>query len=118
MKTEDLVFRAVAHPARRAMLSILAISDRSVKELTKEFAMSQPAVSQHLKELMDAHLVSSARAGLEQRYHLTPKPLRHVIEWSAQYRDLIDPAGHVWSFVEVPKAMDSTSGKRRSTDGS
>jgi DNA-binding transcriptional ArsR family regulator len=118
MKTEDLVFRAVAHPARRAMLSILAISDRSVKELTNEFTMSQPAVSQHLKELKDAHLVSSARVGLEQRYHLTPKPLRHVIEWSAQYRDLIDPAGHAWSFVNGSTATDSTSGKRRPNHGS
>ena len=118
MKTEDLVFRAVAHPARRAMLSILAISDRSVKELTNEFAMSQPAVSQHLKELRAAHLVSSARVGLEQRYHLTPKPLRHVIEWSAQYRELIDPAGHAWSLVKVPKTMDSTAGMGRPTHGS
>ncbi|NYF91940.1 metalloregulator ArsR/SmtB family transcription factor [Tunturiibacter empetritectus] len=118
MTTEDQVFRAIAHPARRAMLSILALSDRSVKELTNEFAMSQPAVSQHLKELKEAHLVCSNRVGLEQKYRLTPKPLRYIIEWSAQYRTLIDPAGHSWSFVSVPAATQVTARKRRQSHGS
>jgi DNA-binding transcriptional ArsR family regulator len=117
MKTEDLVFRAVAHPARRAMLSILAISDRSVKELTGEFAMSQPAVSQHLKELREAQLVSSDRVGLEQRYRLTPKPLRYIIEWSAQYRTLVDPAGHAWSLVAASPAKQKAATKRRQSHG-
>ena len=117
MTTEDLVFKAIAHPARRAMLSILALSDRSVKELTTEFAMSQPAVSQHLKELRDAHLVSSGRVGLEQRYRLTPKPLRYIIEWSAQYRTLIDPAGHSWSFVSIPREKRATARKQRQAHG-
>jgi len=117
METEDLVFKAIAHPARRAMLSILATSDRSVKELTSEFAMSQPAVSQHLKELKEAHLVSSDRVGLEQRYRLTPKPLRYILEWSAQYRTLIDPAGHAWSLVQVPAAKREAAGERRQSDG-
>jgi DNA-binding transcriptional ArsR family regulator len=56
------------------MLSILATRARSVKDLTREFAISQPAVSQHLKERKQAQLVSSDRVGLEQRYRLTPKP--------------------------------------------
>ena len=117
MKTEDLVFRAIAHPARRAMLSILATSARSVKELTNEFAMSQPAVSQHLKELKESHLVSSDRVGLEQRYRLTPNPLRYIIEWSAQYRTLIDPAGHAWSLLESPAAKRVAAVKRRRSHG-
>ena len=49
MVSEDLVFRAVAHPVRRGILALLATSPRSVKEMTAEFAISQPAVSQHLK---------------------------------------------------------------------
>ncbi len=117
MKTEDLVFRAIAHPARRAMLSILAHSERSVKELTHEFAMSQPAVSQHLKELREAHLVASDRVGLEQRYRLTPKPLRYIIDWSAQYRRLIDPAGHAWSFTSVAAPKRAGVRKRRDNNG-
>ena len=111
MTTEDVVFRAIAHPARRAILSLLASSDRSVKELTTEFAMSQPAVSQHLKELREAALVSSERVGLEQRYRLTPRPLKYVIEWTAPYRSLVDPAGHMWSFGPVEGS--SAKGKVR-----
>ena len=99
MATEELVFRAIAHPARRGILELLADSPLSVKELTARFDMSQPAVSQHLKELREAELVSSERDGLEQRYRLTPQPLRYVIRWSERYRSLIDPAGHLWTFT-------------------
>jgi DNA-binding transcriptional ArsR family regulator len=117
MITEDQVFRAVAHPARRAMLSMLANSDHSVKELTNEFEMSQPAVSQHLKELKEAELVSSHRVGLEQRYRLTPKPLEYIIEWSSQYRRLIDRSGHSWSFITAPAAKRTTRKSRRQSNG-
>ena len=99
MVMDDLVFRAIAHPARRGMLAMLHAGACSVKELTAEFAMSQPAVSQHLKELKEAGLVSAERVGLEQRYRLTPEPLRQVVEWSTRYAAVIDPAGHAWSFM-------------------
>jgi DNA-binding transcriptional ArsR family regulator len=71
MASADSVFKAIAHPARREIISLLSVSDRSVKELTAEFAMSQLAISQHLRELKDANLVSSERDGLEQKHHLT-----------------------------------------------
>ena len=99
MPTEELIFRAIAHPARRNMIAMLAESPLSVKELTSHFKMSQPAVSQHLKELREAQLVYSERDGLEQRYRLTPQPLRYVIRWAERYKVLIDPAGHMWAFA-------------------
>jgi DNA-binding transcriptional ArsR family regulator len=99
MVQADAVFKAIAHPTRREILALLAVSARSVKELTSEFEMSQPAVSQHLRELREADLVASDRVGLEQRYRLTPRPLKYVVEWSERYRTLIDPAGHLWKFV-------------------
>jgi DNA-binding transcriptional ArsR family regulator len=102
----DSVFKAIAHPTRRRIISLLAIGARSVKELTAEFEMSQPAISQHLKELRDADLVSSDRVGLEQRYNLTPRPLKYVVEWSDRYRTLIDLSGHAWRLVPL-------SGKQR-----
>jgi len=106
MATEELVFRAIAHPTRRGILQVLATSRLSVKELTARFDVSQPAISQHLKELREAKLVASERIGLEQRYRLTPEPLRYVIRWSDRYRMLVDPAGHLWSFaVNSEKAM-------------
>jgi DNA-binding transcriptional ArsR family regulator len=117
MNAEDVVFKAIAHPARRAILSLLAASNRSVKELTNEFAMSQPAVSQHLKELKEARLVASDRVGVEQRYHLTPKPLKIVLDWSAQYRTLIDPAGHVWALAHTPPSDPMARDIRRRSHG-
>lgn len=112
MVSEDSVFKAIAHPARRSILGLLAVSARSVKELTAEFDMSQPAISQHLKELKEAELVTCERSGLEQRYRLTPQPLRYVLKWSEGYRSLIDPAGHVWTF-----ASRQQSTKRKSRHG-
>ena len=114
MAIEELVFRAIAHPARRGILELLADSPLSVKELTARFDMSQPAVSQHLKELREAKLVSSERDGLEQRYRLTPQPLRYVIRWSERYRTLIDPTGHLWSFT----GGSTKSAKKQSAKGS
>jgi DNA-binding transcriptional ArsR family regulator len=91
MTSEDAVFKAIAHPTRRSIIGLLAVSARSVKELTAEFDISQSAISQHLKELKEAELVASERFGLEQRYHLTRRPLRYVLKWSEGYRSLITP---------------------------
>jgi DNA-binding transcriptional ArsR family regulator len=101
MSDVNLLFKAIAHPARRQILTLLAVTDQSVKELTTSFAMSQPAVSQHLRELRDAKLVASRRVGSEQKYHLTGGPLKMVFDWSAQYRRFFDPAGHVWSLTST-----------------
>lgn len=117
MPTEELIFRAIAHPARRGILELLSVSPRSVKELTTEFEMSQPAISQHLKELRDAKLVSSDRDGLEQRYRLTPQPLRYVIRWAERYKTLVDPAGHLWSLTGTCERASEKQKSRRSTHG-
>jgi DNA-binding transcriptional ArsR family regulator len=107
MQKTDTVFKAIAHPARREILSLLSISTRSVKELTAAFSISQPAISQHLRELRDAQLVASDRVGLERKYRLTAAPLKIVMEWSAQYRGFFDPAGHAW------KLTPANAGPRR-----
>ena len=99
MKVEDEVFRAVAHPVRREMLELLADSPRSVGELTARFAMSQPAVSQHLKELREAGLVEWEQVGQTRRYRLRAGPLRQVLDWAEPFRVLLDSAGHAWTFV-------------------
>src|SRR5215467_13319999 len=101
MSSFNSVFKAVAHPTRREIISLLAVSARSVTDLTSEFNVSQAAISQHLKELRSAGLVTSQRVGVKQLYRLTPRPLGHILRWSAQYRNLIDPSGHVWSFVSM-----------------
>lgn len=94
----DKVFKAIAHPARRQILTLLAASDLSVKELTLSFEMSQPAVSQHLRSLREAKLVTSHKVGSEQKYQLAGAPLKTVFDWCSQYRRFFDPAGHAWAF--------------------
>lgn len=62
--------------------------------------MTQPAVSQHLRELREADLVISEKVGMEQIYKLTGRPLTAVFAWSSKYKRFFDPAGHAWAFVE------------------
>ena len=62
-KHEPDVFGAIAHPARRQMLDLLVDADRSVNTIAGHFEMSRPAVSQHLRILLDAGLVTEQRHG-------------------------------------------------------
>ncbi len=99
MTSTDVVFKAIAHPARRKIMSLLSESHCSVKQLTTAFSMTQPAVSQHLRELKEADLVSSEKVGIEQIYRLTGQPLRVVFDWSNGFKRFFDPGGHAWAFV-------------------
>lgn len=83
---EPDVFRAISHPARREILDLLAGSDHSVNAVATHFKMSRPAVSQHLRVLLDAGLVTEQRHGRERRYHFVPEQLGPVWDWIARYR--------------------------------
>ncbi len=108
----DAVFKAIAHPARRRIISLLSESECSVKTLTAAFPMTQPAVSQHLRELRHARLVTSKKIGLEHIYRLTGRPLALVFDWSSQYRTFFDPAGHAWEFVEQRQGKTTQKGSQ------
>lgn len=83
----DAVFGALADPTRRAILARLAEGDAGVAELTAPFAMSQPAVSKHLKVLEAAGLITRTRQGTVRLSHLEAAPLREATRWLASYRD-------------------------------
>src|SRR5689334_6543309 len=87
---EPDVFGAISHPARRRMLDLLAQADRTVNAIAEHFEMSRPAVSQHLRVLLDAGLVTEQRHGRERRYHLVPEGLGPVREWIAHYERFWD----------------------------
>ena len=87
---EPDVFGAISHPARRQMLDLLREEDRSVNTIAGYFKMSRPAVSQHLRILLDAGLVTEQRYGRERRYHLVPDRLGPVREWIAHYERFWD----------------------------
>lgn len=80
------VFIAIAHPVRRQLLDMLVNGDQSVKDLTEPFAMSRPAISQHLRILLDAGLVSEQRKGRERRYQLQSERLLEIQQWLQTYR--------------------------------
>lgn len=86
----DDVFGAISHPARRQMLDLLREADRAVNAITAYFKMSRPAVSQHLRVLLDAGLVTEQRHGRERRYRLVPERLAPVREWIAHYEQFWD----------------------------
>ena len=90
LKRGSDVFTAISHPARRQMLDLLAVDDRSVNTIAGHFKMSRPAVSQHLRILLDSGLVTEERHGRERRYHFVPEGLSSVREWIAQYERFWD----------------------------
>ena len=80
------VFGALADPTRRAILARLADGDASVMELAAPFAMSQPAISKHLKVLEGAGLISRSRIATTRLSHLEAEPLKEATDWLARYR--------------------------------
>jgi DNA-binding transcriptional ArsR family regulator len=75
------VFHAIADSSRRQMLQRLASGPRPASELGRGLRMSQPAVSQHLKVLREAGLVSVEPAGRRRLYRLRPEGLQAVHDW-------------------------------------
>src|ERR1700728_4876253 len=82
----SLVFGALADPTRRAILTPLAQSEAPVAGLAEPFAMSQPAISRHLKVLETAGLISRTRRATARLSHLEAEPLRDATRWLACYR--------------------------------
>ncbi len=79
-------FAALADPTRRAILARLARGDASVGELARPFAMSQPAISKHLKVLERAGLISRGREAQSRPCHLEAKRLKEATDWMERYR--------------------------------
>ena len=84
--TENKIFLALADPSRRAIFESLTRGEAAVKELTARFAISQPAVSQHLAALKDAGLVNARREGRCAYYRVEPRGMKPLIDWIAHYR--------------------------------
>jgi DNA-binding transcriptional ArsR family regulator len=104
------VFHAIAHPARRAILVTLKGQgkERSASELADPFHMTFAAISQHLRVLEEAELVSVRRDGRRRMYRLSPAPLRDVMSWidefAAYFSQRLDALGDY---------LDRKHGKRR-----
>jgi len=82
----DQTFAALADPTRRAIIARLATGEATVTELAAPFAMSQPAISKHLKVLERAGLISRGRDAQRRPCRLEAAELKAAVDWLAAYR--------------------------------
>src|SRR3989449_1218193 len=81
MSIVESSFAIVAEPNRRAILSLLLSSERSVGEIERELRLSQPSVSKHLRVLREAGVVESRIEAQRRLYRLRPEPLMELEAW-------------------------------------
>lgn len=89
MPNLDTAFSALADPTRRAILARLATGEATVMELAAPFAMSQPAVSRHLKVLEGAGLILRRAEGARRPCRLAPEGVREIDRWLAMLRQAL-----------------------------
>jgi DNA-binding transcriptional ArsR family regulator len=86
IKGVESVFEIIAEPNRRAILSLLVLSQQSVGEIERHLRMPQPTVSKHLRVLREAGFVESTVDAQRRLYRLKPEPLLEVDAWLAPFR--------------------------------
>ena len=108
----DTSFAIIAEPNRRAILSLLASSERSVSEIEHKLRMPQPSVSKHLRVLREAGFVEARVEAQRRVYSIRPEPLREVDAWLAPFR-------HFWSthVDALERHLDRQAAKSRSKKG-
>src|SRR5690349_13352905 len=82
----ESAFAILAEPSRRAILSLLASSERSVGDIEEELRMTQPSVSKHLRVLREAGFVESRVDAQRRLYRIRPEPLMEVDAWLEPFR--------------------------------
>jgi DNA-binding transcriptional ArsR family regulator len=109
----DATFTALADPTRRAILARLALGEASVMELAQPFAMSQPAVTKHLKMLERAGLISRGRDAQRRPCRLEAQPLAEANDWLERYRQLWEA-----NFQRLDALLDEMKQIKAATDKS
>jgi DNA-binding transcriptional ArsR family regulator len=106
------VYAAIADPTRRRLLDALGRGEKTVKRLAEPFAMTRPAVSQHLRILRQARLVAMRRAGREHHYYLLALPLRDVHRWVSHYEKFWkEKLAALRRFLDRDAAAEKDAGK-------
>jgi DNA-binding transcriptional ArsR family regulator len=82
----ESTFAIIAEPSRRAILSLLATSERSVGDIEERLQLSQPSVSKHLRVLREAGFVQSRVDAQRRLYRIRPEPLMEIDAWLAPFR--------------------------------
>ena len=104
----ESTFTVLGEPNRRAILSLLLSSERSVGEIERELGLSQPSVSKHLKVLRDAGFVEPRVDAQRRLYRLRPEPIMEIDAWLAPFRQFwakhVDALEkHLDAMVEEPE---------------
>jgi DNA-binding transcriptional ArsR family regulator len=113
MKSMESVFEIIAEPNRRAILSLLALSQQSVGEIERQLRMPQPTVSKHLRVLREAGFVESRVDAQRRLYRLKPEPLQEVATWLAPF--LRFWSAHVDALERHLDRMDQSPTKRKTS---
>ena len=110
----DVTFSALADPTRRAILARLAVGEATVMELAEPFDMTQPAISQHLKVLEEAGLVTTRIDGTRRPRRLAKPGLEAMDKWLAMLRKGLEKSYDRLDCVlaEMNRA-DKKGGKKR-----
>src|SRR6202040_466503 len=114
MSTVESSFAIVAEPNRRAILTMLLSSERSVGDIERKLRLSQPSVSKHLRVLREAGFVSSRIEAQRRLYRLRPEPLMELDAWLIPFRRFWSK--HVDALEEHLDKMEkrpSMKGKKR-----
>jgi DNA-binding transcriptional ArsR family regulator len=109
----ECVFDVIAEPNRRAILSLLASSERSVGEIERRLGMTQPTVSKHLRVLREAGFVESQVDAQRRLYRLKPEALKEVDDWLAPFREFW--SAHVDALERHLDRMDQTTPTKKKT---
>jgi DNA-binding transcriptional ArsR family regulator len=111
----DATFAALADPTRRAILARLASGEASVMELAAPFALSQPAISRHLKVLERAGLIARGRDAQRRPRRLVAQPLAEASAWLERYRQHWEA-----TFQQLDAVLDALHAqeRRRTPDAS
>lgn len=110
----DVAFAALADPTRRAILARLATGEASVTELAEPFAMSQPAISKHLKVLERAGLIARGREAQWRPCTLQAGPLKDIADWVEQYRRFWEQSfDRLEDYLKELQGKDKKDGRRK-----
>jgi|SRR5580692_10550943 DNA-binding transcriptional ArsR family regulator len=110
----NATFMALADPTRRAILARLASGEASVTQLAEPFAMTQPAISKHLKVLERAGLISRSHDAQRRPRRLEAKPLAEAAQWLENYRQHWEAAfQRLDDLLEELKAAESKTKRKK-----
>jgi DNA-binding transcriptional ArsR family regulator len=110
----DATFAALADPTRRAILARLVSGDVSVKELAAPFAMSQPAISKHLKVLERAGLIVRSKQAQLRPCTLKAQPLKDAADWIEHYRRFWEQSlDRLDEYLKALQAKEKKRGRKK-----